>query len=227
MKYGILVDPIQWIKFLFDPKILPSVQMLLALNANILTAFWSEKYLSASGLCNEAATLILNILNLTIMLVMPPYIVFTSDCHPIASSFALGQVATVWLKLISYHMVNYWCRCDKKQHKSALNNHGNMRRHRSHSQTRRESKSKLLNGNSHTTETKTTAAATTTTTGATSETNGDIVAPCVVYPDNLTYKDVYYFIFAPTLCYELNFPRSKRIRKRFLMRRFFEMVCQL
>lgn len=35
---------------------------------------------------------------------------------------------------------------------------------------------------------------------------------------------MYYFIFAPTLCYQLNFPRSPRIRKRFLMRRLFEMV---
>lgn len=37
-------------------------------------------------------------------------------------------------------------------------------------------------------------------------------------------SDVYYFIFAPTLCYQLNFPRSPRIRKRFLLRRLFEMV---
>uniref|UniRef100_A0A3B3BY94 O-acyltransferase n=1 Tax=Oryzias melastigma TaxID=30732 RepID=A0A3B3BY94_ORYME len=35
---------------------------------------------------------------------------------------------------------------------------------------------------------------------------------------------MYYFILAPTLCYQLNFPRSPRIRKRFLMRRLFEML---
>nr|XP_040149417.1 diacylglycerol O-acyltransferase 1 isoform X2 [Ictidomys tridecemlineatus] len=46
----------------------------------------------------------------------------------------------------------------------------------------------------------------------------------VSYPDNLTYRDLYYFIFAPTLCYELNFPRSPRIRKRFLLRRLLEML---
>lgn len=33
-----------------------------------------------------------------------------------------------------------------------------------------------------------------------------------------------YFIFAPTLCYELNFPRTQRIRKRFLLKRIFEVV---
>ncbi|XP_054564688.1 diacylglycerol O-acyltransferase 1 isoform X2 [Eptesicus fuscus] len=36
--------------------------------------------------------------------------------------------------------------------------------------------------------------------------------------------DLYYFLFAPTLCYELNFPRSPRIRKRFLLRRLLEML---
>lgn len=36
--------------------------------------------------------------------------------------------------------------------------------------------------------------------------------------------DMYYFVFAPTLCYELNFPRSPKIRMSFLLRRLFEMV---
>lgn len=36
--------------------------------------------------------------------------------------------------------------------------------------------------------------------------------------------DLVYFMFAPTLCYELNFPRSGRIRKRFLLKRIMEMV---
>uniref|UniRef100_A0A8C5E7E5 O-acyltransferase n=1 Tax=Gouania willdenowi TaxID=441366 RepID=A0A8C5E7E5_GOUWI len=40
----------------------------------------------------------------------------------------------------------------------------------------------------------------------------------------LVFSDMYYFVFAPTLCYQLNFPRSSRIRKRFLMRRLLEML---
>uniref|UniRef100_A0AAX7VPT0 O-acyltransferase n=1 Tax=Astatotilapia calliptera TaxID=8154 RepID=A0AAX7VPT0_ASTCA len=54
--------------------------------------------------------------------------------------------------------------------------------------------------------------------------NGSAVNTNVSYPGNLTHRDMYYFIFAPTLCYQLNFPRSPRIRKRFLIRRLFEMV---
>uniref|UniRef100_A0A8C2WFW6 O-acyltransferase n=1 Tax=Cyclopterus lumpus TaxID=8103 RepID=A0A8C2WFW6_CYCLU len=56
------------------------------------------------------------------------------------------------------------------------------------------------------------------------QSNGSAVHPPVSYPGNLTHRDMYYFVFAPTLCYELNFPRSPRIRKRFLMRRLFEMA---
>lgn len=51
--------------------------------------------------------------------------------------------------------------------------------------------------------------------------------PLVDYPENLTIKDIYYFIAVPTLCYEINFPRSDRIRKRFLIRRLCEMAFLL
>ncbi|KAM4579930.1 diacylglycerol O-acyltransferase 1b isoform 2-T2 [Odontesthes bonariensis] len=46
----------------------------------------------------------------------------------------------------------------------------------------------------------------------------------VCYPGNLTIRDMYYFVFAPTLCYELNFPRSSKVRTSFLLRRLFEML---
>lgn len=46
----------------------------------------------------------------------------------------------------------------------------------------------------------------------------------VNYPDNLNFRDLFYFLCAPTLCYELNFPRTSRIRKRFLLKRVLEVV---
>nr|CDS25260.2 hypothetical transcript [Hymenolepis microstoma] len=45
------------------------------------------------------------------------------------------------------------------------------------------------------------------------------------YPDNLTLSDLCYFMVAPTLCYELNFPRTFTIRKRFLLKRMLELTC--
>lgn len=59
---------------------------------------------------------------------------------------------------------------------------------------------------------------------STEEIEHDAESHLVQYPDNLNLKDIFYFIFAPTLCYELNFPRTQRIRKRFLLKRIFEVL---
>lgn len=50
------------------------------------------------------------------------------------------------------------------------------------------------------------------------------VSDIVHYPDNLNVRDLMYFLCAPTLCYELNFPRTTRIRKRFVIKRCIEVV---
>lgn len=60
--------------------------------------------------------------------------------------------------------------------------------------------------------------------GSAEEMEHDAEGNLVQYPDNLNLKDIFYFILAPTLCYELNFPRTQRIRKRFLLKRIFEVV---
>lgn len=54
--------------------------------------------------------------------------------------------------------------------------------------------------------------------------NEKLVVKVIQYPDNLSLKDMCYFILAPTLCYELNFPRTSRIRKRFLIKRTLEVL---
>ncbi|CAG5114912.1 unnamed protein product, partial [Candidula unifasciata] len=56
------------------------------------------------------------------------------------------------------------------------------------------------------------------------DTDGSCMSSKQTYPDNLNIRDLTYFMCAPTLCYELNFPRSARIRKRFLAKRLLEMV---
>jgi diacylglycerol O-acyltransferase-1 len=57
--------------------------------------------------------------------------------------------------------------------------------------------------------------------------NSNVSKGPIVYPNNLTYKNLYYFMFAPTLCYELNFPRSPCIRKGFILRRCGEILVLL
>ncbi|GFR93872.1 O-acyltransferase [Elysia marginata] len=45
-----------------------------------------------------------------------------------------------------------------------------------------------------------------------------------VYPENLNVRDMIYYLLAPTICYEINFPRSARIRLRFLTKRLLEVI---
>ncbi|KAJ9057755.1 hypothetical protein DSO57_1019542 [Entomophthora muscae] len=53
--------------------------------------------------------------------------------------------------------------------------------------------------------------------------NGDKVpANSVDYPNNLTVSNYYYFIVAPTLCYQISYPRSEKIRIGFVMKRLSE-----
>ncbi|XP_041971787.1 diacylglycerol O-acyltransferase 1 isoform X2 [Aricia agestis] len=56
------------------------------------------------------------------------------------------------------------------------------------------------------------------------EVKDEVMAGLTKYPDNLNLKDLFYFLLAPTLCYELNFPRTTRIRKRFLIKRLIEVM---
>ena len=53
----------------------------------------------------------------------------------------------------------------------------------------------------------------------TNNANGDSgsVDQVVQYPNNLTIRDLYFFMAVPSLCYELNFPRTSRIRKRLIV----------
>ncbi|EGG18096.1 diacylglycerol O-acyltransferase 1 [Cavenderia fasciculata] len=45
-----------------------------------------------------------------------------------------------------------------------------------------------------------------------------------IYPNNLTLKSTYWFMLVPTLVYQLQYPRSDRIRKAFLLRRIVEAL---
>ncbi|KAF9175705.1 hypothetical protein BGX21_000557 [Mortierella sp. AD011] len=46
----------------------------------------------------------------------------------------------------------------------------------------------------------------------------------VQYPDNITLKNVAYFWFAPTLCYQPSYPRTTIFRKSFFLKRCLEIV---
>lgn len=122
--------------------------------------------------------------------------------------FSVGSMSVCFLysilfmKLWSYVQVNLWCRNSQKQNKTS---NSGKRRESFSIDRRRESED--INGNIMVNGYK------------------DHQSPSLVqYPDNLSLRDLAYFLLAPTLCYELNFPRTTRIRKRFLIKRILEVV---
>lgn len=108
----------------------------------------------------------------------------------------------LFTKLWSYVHVNLWCRSNQKLQKTSISG----KRRESFSIDRRRD-SEDINGNI-------------TANGY----KDHELAQLVQYPDNISLRDFFYFLLAPTLCYELNFPRTTRIRKRFLIKRILEVV---
>ncbi|GFY52820.1 diacylglycerol O-acyltransferase 1 [Trichonephila inaurata madagascariensis] len=195
IKYGILIDPIQMFKVLFlNPSQSPSILILIGLLFIPLVSLGIEKLLS-KGKMSENLGLFCVITLVTAEVLSPPVVVYLTDCHAVAASIVMAYVSMVFLKLISYHMVNYWCR----------SNHTDPYRKRRRSFSTEREKQK----------------------DSSSIVHDALKTELVTYPNNLNLKDIYYFLFAPTLCYELNFPRSSRIRKRFLLKRLFEMFFLL
>ena len=46
--------------------------------------------------------------------------------------------------------------------------------------------------------------------------------PATVYPNNVNFKDYFYYIRVPTLCYELEYPQSKeKFRLNYLIGKLF------
>ncbi|EFJ04704.1 hypothetical protein SELMODRAFT_138381 [Selaginella moellendorffii] len=49
-------------------------------------------------------------------------------------------------------------------------------------------------------------------------------APAIDYPDNISLKNIAYFMAAPTLCYQLSYPRSPRIRTGWVLRQLGKWI---
>lgn len=126
----------------------------------------------------------------------------------VSFNLAVGSVSVCFLysvlfmKLWSFVHVNLWCRSHQKQQKTSISG---KRRESFSNERRRES----VDSNENVVPS-----------GYKDHPNTQLVQ----YPDNLTLRDLTYFLLAPTLCYELNFPRTTRIRKRFLIKRILEVA---
>ncbi|XP_026468476.1 diacylglycerol O-acyltransferase 1 [Ctenocephalides felis] len=202
IKYGIRIDPIQWFNVLTGRNEggadHPSIVLVLYSVVPVVICLLCEKALSVE-IINNGTGMFIHVSNIFALVVLPVIVLSIKG-----NSFSLFGGTTVcfvyailFLKLWSYVHVNLWCRKNLKRPRQEKN------------RQRRQSLSVSFNEG---------------------EKNGSAKSlekdpkGIVKYPDNLSLKDLYYFLVAPTLCYELNFPRTSRIRKRFLLKRLLEVV---
>lgn len=203
IKYGIRIDPVQWYIVLSgknEGEGHPSLILFIYSLVPIVVCLLVEKGLAAEVI-HENAGMFAQVINITVLVMIPMVVI-----HVKGHAFSLmGATAicflysVLFMKIWSYVQVNMWCRNNVREGKS------------NKSRNRRPSISIAELQHNHHSEEKL-------------NNDGDDL---IQYPDNLTFKDLAYFLFAPTLCYELNFPRTTRIRKRFLLKRILEVVIGL
>ncbi|XP_054741486.1 diacylglycerol O-acyltransferase 1 [Anastrepha obliqua] len=199
LKYGIRINPLDWYFFLSGKNEgqegHASLLLILYSFVHISICLMVEKGL-AMEILSESFGMFVQVANIILVVFLPVVII-----HLKGEAFSLIGASTVctiysllFLKLWSYVQTNMWCR--QTYYLKQYNP-----RERRPSITVAELRNGFIDD----------------------EVDEDI-PKLVQYPDNLCYKDLFYFLLAPTLCYELNFPRTTRVRKRFLLKRLLEVL---
>lgn len=171
-QYGFLVDPMQWVQQGVKRATWPFWGLLITSWVFPLLALYFEKLMVKKRI-TERNLVVYHAVNIASLVIFPVVVVFLTRPGPVGSFFSLIWYTVLFMKLISYTQVNWWCRTDKSSKKKD---------------------------------------------------DGPRQKKLVQYPDNLNIKDIVYFCAVPTLCYELNFPRTDRIHKVFVIRRILEAV---
>lgn len=205
LKYGFRVNPIEWIILLTgynegQNNQYPSLILLMFSIVPIIICLLLEKAIAVS-MVMEKIGMILQITNIIFVISLPVAVLHYKgeDFSFVGITSICMLYLVIFLKLWSYVQTNGWCRhAMKTQFKKT-----SLRRQSLSAPNWNE----LINADNDQTMEE------------------DESGPSYVkYPENLNVKDLFYFLFSPTLCYELNFPRTTRIRKRFLIKSLLEVI---
>ncbi len=190
---------------------------------------WALENFYVSKWCplRERGILLINYLVGIANIVLPTLWVWRSDAHWGGCMVYLFQSTIMWMKLISYAHANRDLRMARELYL-----------------TRRNSSMEALNlqgskiSSTALNASASTGAAPPSPAGATGTMSRsralyeakvlqevkDLKPPYLRYPQNLTLRNVLYFCVAPTLCYQLNYPRSERIRWKIVLTILFRML---
>lgn len=199
LKYGVKINPLSWLLWLKNQQehdnYFHTPLFLAVANVHVFVSFYLEKQLAKDRIA-PPVQYAFQVGHLLVILLIPVIVlgIWPHQFSLLGRTVVCVVYTVLFLKLWSYAHVNHWCRSQRTQ---------NLSRRRSFTFRKAQGKGQE----------------------ATDESDSGVPEVTLTqYPDNLTVPDLYYFLAAPTLCYELNFPRSQRIRKRFLLRRMLEVV---
>ncbi|KAJ7300123.1 hypothetical protein O6H91_17G002300 [Diphasiastrum complanatum] len=174
-KYGLLSQASFWFSSM-SAKDWPLLICGLSLPIFPILALVAEK-LMASALISEGMVRLLHLVNCTVAILYPAYVIESVKSTPVPGFALIFLAITGWMKLVSYAHTN----ADIRQ--------------------------LALSG------------------GEKPDIPAD--AQVVDYPDNITVANIGYFMVAPTLCYQLSYPRSPCVRKGWVLGQIGKLVVFL
>uniref|UniRef100_A0A8R1DQ72 O-acyltransferase n=1 Tax=Caenorhabditis japonica TaxID=281687 RepID=A0A8R1DQ72_CAEJA len=198
IKYGILITPLQWLAtFVEDYSFTswPNLGLILGSNLQILTVFGVEKILERGWVGNAFAAVFYPLMVITHLTIPVVVTLKHTSKNPLWSVAMMSIYVIESLKFISYGHVNYWARDARRKISEIKSQVTELARKTSDPKQFWDLKEDL-----------------------------SMHQMASAYPSNLTIFNIYYFMAAPTLCYEFKFPRTPRIRKRFLIKRIVELI---
>jgi diacylglycerol O-acyltransferase 1 len=205
-KYGLLIDFTVLFQVARDPYHWPCVRTMSSLSVNIVLALLVERGL-AKGALSAALGALAHALNIAWVMCFPIWVIYRYEPHPAAALVLMTASTILVLKLTSFSVAN-------RALKRALGQ-GAKKKDSKEADDRVPVDTKSLS-----------------VTGEVAS-EADTAKPDVplekqdpiAYPDNLTLKNIFYFIAAPTLVYEPQYPRVAHISKRRLMVLGTQMLC--
>ncbi|KAJ6220603.1 hypothetical protein RDWZM_006415 [Blomia tropicalis] len=228
--YGFSANPFRWVEYVvMNPLSRPTFFLFLLIHFFIMGSLILENcYVSflygnqranrlANGTTkfetNESGEKLFRYIYTTwlgSMMSLPFIINQLFQCNPYLLSFVCLIYSATFLKLYSYHQVNSWWRTNKMYGRT---------REQIPNLERVEAKvanyiENIIKPN-YTKPKKRKFSLNRV---------DDNEGPLLYYPQNLSIQNIYYFFYAPTLCYQLNYPRTKSINFYFVARCALEFL---
>lgn len=200
LRYGIRIDPMQWLLLLKEENGIEHNTSLVLLAYSLIPlslCLFIEKGLSKK-VFEERTGLQLQIINASSILLIPMLVIptYSKQFSLLGASTVCFMYSVLFLKLWSYIQVNMWCRREwisRVELKKKFDDHKNPL---IDEPVENEDKESVYEKDLR----------------------------LIKYPNNLNLTNLLYFMAIPTLCYELNFPKTDRIRKRFILKRILELL---